>query len=298
MKNIFFSYSSNDNSRVAYFKSALESVSDYRIWIDLDSISPSKYYAEEIVKAIKTCHRFLIFLSKHSVGDNTKDNRGSENVSRELALAAKYEIPIVPIVLDDIVLKNISRPEYEYFLTKLQYIDAANIFNEEKFHQEEFSRVVIKTTESIENGVATFDNISILDEVEKHLRKNEFAMASRKIQSNTFPSSSFERLVIFKSLVTLKEQPIRNFSQLIIDKMVKDLKAIKEEPFQHIALYLCGVLSRFYYQKNAIADPTGGISELKMRAEKLGKLERKYVLMTEPILPPKNGFALIWMRPQ
>lgn len=90
MPHIFISYARSDEDVVAPIVSGLESRS-VECWRDCDDIEPGGLWSPQIVQAIRSAMAFVVFLSP--------DSAFSQYVSKELALALKYRIRIIPVML-------------------------------------------------------------------------------------------------------------------------------------------------------------------------------------------------------
>ena len=79
-----------------------------RCWIDHKDGRVGEPWEDYLVPLIKNTDLFILLLSKNSIE--------SEDVKRELSIAFKKKIKILPIILDSIVLKD----RFEYYLTGIQ----------------------------------------------------------------------------------------------------------------------------------------------------------------------------------
>lgn len=108
---IFISHSSEDDSVANALCEHLEKY-DIICWIDHRDTKPGSQWEDSIVAAIKNSNLMLLVFSKHA---NT-----SKHVGRELAIAVKYEINIIPFKIEDVAFSD----KLEYYLVDIQHYDA------------------------------------------------------------------------------------------------------------------------------------------------------------------------------
>lgn len=118
MAKIFISYSRRDSKFTDALVSHLEQ-RGYDVWIDRQSISGGSEWRAEIANSIRLADAFIIVLSPNSVG--------SDNVSKELAIADDHKKRILPVQLAPCDLP----PSMEYQLASLQRIS----FNQLSFEE-------------------------------------------------------------------------------------------------------------------------------------------------------------------
>jgi hypothetical protein len=292
MRKIFISYSSKDREKVSHLKNALDSLNKFEVWFDQEAILPGGYYAKDITTAIRDVDIFLLITSENSIGNKPRGIIGSDEVATELALAKNNGALIIPIKLDNFWIDTTSHPEFEYLLSRSQWLDAVYCQN-----QDDFLDVAKRVDNAVSNGSFKFEYGQVLDEIETLLKKGNFARAKSRLQNNVFPREADDRVLLISVVLTLKTQSIRNFSQKYIDTISQEISEITDPTVKHFSLYLLGVISQFFYRKNAIFDKTIGVENLKQQSLNLetGRLKAKYPMMVEHILPPDNGFALYWM---
>ncbi len=92
---LFVSYSSKDASFVHPEIERIER-QGYRIWFDQGELQPTRFWAEEIGKAIKACSCFVAFI--------TEDAVLSANVCDEISQALNENKPILGVYWDDVAL--------------------------------------------------------------------------------------------------------------------------------------------------------------------------------------------------
>lgn len=109
LKRYFFvSYARDDSMQVEAALAPLRV--DHRFWVDHVSLAPGARWSADIVAAIRGCRAMLIFCSRTAFASN--------DVYRELAMAGRYDKPILPIFLDDAPAPD----EFLYYLSIHQSI--------------------------------------------------------------------------------------------------------------------------------------------------------------------------------
>ena len=88
--HVFVSYASDDRLRVAPVAAALDRAG-VRVWIDRSDIPGGANYGPEIVTAIEASAAMALCCSAAAFA--------SRNVRQEIALAWKFERPILPLLL-------------------------------------------------------------------------------------------------------------------------------------------------------------------------------------------------------
>lgn len=290
MKKIFISYSSKDRSKVQEIKASIDRLDKYKLWFDQEAILPGGYYAKDIANAIRNIDVFLLVVSQYSVGDKTRNIAGSDEVANELALARAHGALIIPIKLDGSWINTTTHAEFEYLMARSQWLETVSCQS-----TSDYDAIAKLLEKAIDQGEFRFDSQHTLDEIDVLLKQGEFIKAETRINNNVFPESAGDRLILMNTIIDLSKKPLKNFSQQFIDERVSQISLIKNDALQPFKLYLLGVLSHFFYQRNALVDPTGGIATLKNQAKCIGKLKPKYILMTEKLLPNHNGFASMWL---
>jgi tetratricopeptide (TPR) repeat protein len=110
MTKLFISYAHLDSGVVLNISRQLEEAG-YEVWIDKLGIQGGDLWVSEIVKGIRGCDIFLLFVSSNSVR--------SEYVRRELDVAFGEKRKIVHVMIE-----NVDLPDgWVYQLAGLQYID-------------------------------------------------------------------------------------------------------------------------------------------------------------------------------
>lgn len=111
---IFISYSRRDKETI------LQNVNLFRAngldaWIDESGINASSEWAEQIVHAITECDVFILFLSKTSVS--------SENVRKEIGVAASLGKKILPLKIEDVEIP----PSMLYHLNSIHFLETKRV---------------------------------------------------------------------------------------------------------------------------------------------------------------------------
>lgn len=113
MSDIFISYSSKDRDRALSLTERLRSAG-YSCWIDQSGIDAATRWSSGIAEALSGCKAIFMLLSTSSLA--------SENVTKELNLAAEWKKKIVPIVLEEVALTK----DFAYHLSGIQHISIDN----------------------------------------------------------------------------------------------------------------------------------------------------------------------------
>jgi hypothetical protein len=116
MAGVFLSYSRADQKTVDRLTAQLRA-GGHRVWVDREGIGAGARWHEEIVKAIDTAQVAVVVLSQNSIG--------SEHVLTELTLAAEGKVPIIPVVIEPVVIPR----SMKYHLIRLQTIDLVANWN-------------------------------------------------------------------------------------------------------------------------------------------------------------------------
>jgi len=114
MADIFISYSSKDRERAEQLIELLASAG-LSVWIDKSGIAFATSWSAEIVDAIEECKALLVLLSPSSIE--------SENVVKEVSLAAEKKKKILPLELEPVTLPR----ELQYHLAGIQRAPMTNI---------------------------------------------------------------------------------------------------------------------------------------------------------------------------
>jgi hypothetical protein len=117
---LFISYSHKDSSFIKRLKNSLER-DGYAVWFDQTELEVGNKWRGKIVGAIKAANAFVLVLSPTSVD--------SDEVSKELSLAAKHKIPIFPILLGNTEISD----ALAYQLADLQYITLEENYDDTQF---------------------------------------------------------------------------------------------------------------------------------------------------------------------
>ena len=112
--DIFISYSTLDRHHALTLVERLREAG-HSVWIDQQGVDAATSWSKEIAEALEECSTFILLLSPNSLA--------SENVAKELAVAAELKKHIIPIELESVQLKR----EFLYHLTGLQRVSHTNI---------------------------------------------------------------------------------------------------------------------------------------------------------------------------
>src|SRR5438105_7899634 len=111
--DVFISHSSQDKTIADAVCAALEDEA-VRTWIAPRDVQPGRSFAGEITRAIQHSKVMVLIFSKHS--------NASEQVLREVQLAANSRLHIVQFRIEDIVPND----DLEYYLSTPHWLDALN----------------------------------------------------------------------------------------------------------------------------------------------------------------------------
>jgi len=114
--DVFLSHSSKNADISEAVCGYLES-NGIKCWVAPRDIMPGSSYPEQIVKAIRNCHTFVLLVSEHT--------NVSEHVSNEIELAFDGSRLIVPFMFENIQLSD----GHMYFLSRKQQINGHTCFN-------------------------------------------------------------------------------------------------------------------------------------------------------------------------
>ena len=115
---IFISYSRNDKDDVMPYVTLMRQ-NGLDVWMDESSINASAEWAGQIVNAITACDVFVLFLSETSVE--------SENVRKEIGLAASLNRKILPLKIEDVEIP----PSLLYHLNSIHFLEAEKISHDQ-----------------------------------------------------------------------------------------------------------------------------------------------------------------------
>ena len=107
---IFISYSSIDRKVAETICAALEA-RDYPCWISCRDIGAGENFQESIVKAIRSAKVMLLVF--------TSNANNSNEIKKELVLAGRYHVTVVPLRVEDVVPND----AFAYEFATRQWID-------------------------------------------------------------------------------------------------------------------------------------------------------------------------------
>ena len=112
MTTLFMSYAHGDRKEVQRLAREFHDLG-FDIWIDTRGLVGGTLWESEIVKAIKNCDFFLLFISSNSIR--------SDSVRRELDIAYKNKKNIIPLRLEKVSIP----PEWEFQTIGIQWIECS-----------------------------------------------------------------------------------------------------------------------------------------------------------------------------
>jgi hypothetical protein len=92
--SIFISYSSSDQKVAETICDALQS-RGYPCWIACRDVGPGENFQESIVKAIRSAKLMLLVFTSHA--------NNSDEIKKEIVLAGRYHLTVVPVRVEDVV---------------------------------------------------------------------------------------------------------------------------------------------------------------------------------------------------
>jgi TIR domain len=107
---IFISYSSRDQKVAETICDALQS-RGHTCWISCRDIGPGENFQESIVKAIRTAKLMLLVF--------TSNANNSNEIKKEIVLAGRYHLTVVPVRVEDVVPND----ALAYEIATRQWID-------------------------------------------------------------------------------------------------------------------------------------------------------------------------------
>src|SRR5687767_1020493 len=110
MTTLFISYTRGDSTKIYPFVQELQDLG-FIVWIDVSGLQGGKVWSSEIVKAIKECDFFLLFISSASIE--------SDSVRREVDLAYKNKKNIIPLRIEKVDIPL----EWDYQTIGIQWIE-------------------------------------------------------------------------------------------------------------------------------------------------------------------------------
>jgi hypothetical protein len=119
--DVFISYSNRDKPIADGICANLETAG-VRCWIAPRDIAPGEDWPTAITRAITHSRVMVLVFSAHS--------NSSEDVSRELFLAANSKLVIIPFKIDNIE----PEPGKQYYLARTHWLDAINPPTQEQIH--------------------------------------------------------------------------------------------------------------------------------------------------------------------
>ena len=111
---VFISYSSQDQERVVKIADKLRTAG-VSLWVDESGISAATLWSQEIAEAISSCKVLVLMVTPKSVA--------SENVVKEVSLAAEQRKKILPVILEPTEIPK----SLQYHLAGIQHLDVSDM---------------------------------------------------------------------------------------------------------------------------------------------------------------------------
>jgi hypothetical protein len=108
--SVFISHSSQDHETARTICDALES-RGLKCWIATRDVGPGQNYQDSIVRSIRASRAMVLVFSTNA--------NGSQEILKELALASKYKVSVIPARIDDAV----PLEAFEFEFATRQWID-------------------------------------------------------------------------------------------------------------------------------------------------------------------------------
>ncbi len=287
--NLFLSYSSEDHSDVAALERALVNYG-YSVWFAPKSIRSGDSFSDEIERALRNSDTFILFATSNSVGCGDLD--GSPYVKDEIVWARNLGLPVLPIDVDGSLARG-AGSGFGYLLTSYQNIsDCGPSIKSSNFDY--VAKVIdghIKK-KNVSLDLAYFNEK--ISEAEKLLKDKKMNQAYSYLSQFSFPTEYKDIVSTLKIIALLQSKPVKNLSKSDADKYVQQLSSLGSDNVMTVKLYVMAILSEFYYRRNAVADPTGGVLSLLERAREHDKLKAKYIKMTDGIIGNNSNFVSCW----
>ena len=159
--DVFISHSSKDALAASAIKQHLQGVG-IRCWKAPDDIMPGESWPQAILRALGNCHAMVLVWSSNSTT--------SGEVSKELTLAMRNNITVVPFRIEDVKASG----EWEYHLANTHWMDAFAGDMENHFSGlTSYLRRVLPVRET-EANVAKNSGAGTLDQKDKSVSMNLF----------------------------------------------------------------------------------------------------------------------------
>src|SRR5208283_189163 len=107
---IFISYSSKDQETARTICGALET-RGHECWISCRDVQPGENFQEAIVQALRSARVMLLVF--------TSNANNSDEIKKELVLAGRHRVAVVPIRVEDVVPSD----AFAYELATRQWVD-------------------------------------------------------------------------------------------------------------------------------------------------------------------------------
>jgi hypothetical protein len=159
--DVFISHSSKDALAASAIKQHLQGVG-IRCWKAPDDIMPGESWPQAILRAVGNCHAMVLVWSSHSTT--------SGEVSKELTLAMRNNITVVPFRIEDVKASG----EWEYHLANTHWMDAFAGDMENHFSGLASYLMRVLPAREPEANVAKNSDAGTLDQKDKAVSMNLF----------------------------------------------------------------------------------------------------------------------------
>ena len=130
---IFISYSSKDQDMAETICRALEA-RGHQCWISCRDVSPGQNFQEAIVQALRSAQVMLLVF--------TANANNSDEIKKELVLAGRHRVTVVPIRVEDVAPND----AFAYELATRQWID---LFSD---WEQEIERLAVRIGQILQTG--------------------------------------------------------------------------------------------------------------------------------------------------
>jgi len=292
-KTAFISYSSADAAAAVAIVHELRA-QGLNVWYSPDHIPGGAYYAADIERALRGTDALLLLASGRSVGDTRRGLTGSKQVAREIELAIQLDLKIIPLLLDSVLPERAQADGFGYHLSTCQHIDIREAVRAGAYPpccKEIRAAIDGMPADRGERGRAQ------IEQVEQLLMKGQWERAQQALLVPVARGKDLDRAKLLRIVAQLQgAAPLARLMASQVEAHLEALKALCATEEASAALYLMGVLARYYFQPNGLFDPNGGTRELTARARTAGKLSARTLNVVRPALPDGHAFELEWKR--
>jgi hypothetical protein len=291
---LFISYSSVNFEQASHLTKHLINLG-HDVWFAPEKINAGACFATEIDKALNSdIAAVLLFASRDAIGEkvNGRNKYGSEEVKTEIKKTRSLGLRLIPLKVDTAL--NEPADGFSYLLTNYQWLDIVAAITDHNYEQ---------AAASIDRRLARPDGQIDLEyykgqisSVEKWLKEKETERARKCIGLLDAPESLKSNIQLLKviSFLQHQKQPLKNLPKSKVDQCIMVLRKINNPEITAPTLYLQALLSKHYYSKNGITDPTIGYNNLALKAKNSERLKAKYILMTDQLILNNKEFSSDW----